>query len=331
MKFREDELIQSLLSFFKSHSRILVGPGDDAAIVSEMPTYAMVLTVDAQVEGVHFRRGFLSLPEIGHRALTAALSDLAAVGARPLGYLVNLEMPSDMEIKDAIAIYEGFNDLNGEFCISPIGGNIVKGTKISLVITVVGETPRDRRILRSGAEPGDLIAITGDLGRSLAGFKVLTEPQKFPLVSSKEREFVAEKFRRPRPRIREMEEAVGALEIHSAIDVSDGLGIDLGRIAKASDVTIRIKEVDLPIPKEVEKVAKEIGIAPWKLAVSSGEEFEVVFTFPKEEEPKLRRLSFPVQIIGFVDESYTTSVILETSEGEVDITNLGYDQLLGWG
>ncbi len=331
MQKREDELLESLMEFFRPHSRILVGPGHDTAVISEVPTRGMVLTVDAQVEGIHFRRGFLGLGEIGHRSLAAALSDLAPLGALPLTFLVNLEIPNDLEKKDVLRIYEGFKELSDEFCLSPVGGNLVKGTRISLVTTVVGEVPKERKILRSGAKPGDLLAVTGELGRVLAAFEVLQNPSKFPLISSTERERLSKKFRQPWPRIKEMQAILKIVPVTSAIDISDGLGLDLARIARSSGVEIRIKAEDIPISQEVERVAHVLGIPKWKIAVSSGEEFEIAFTFPKEHRKELEKCPFRVTVIGYVKECFVPDVIIEI-EGEesVPIGDFGYDQLSGW-
>lgn len=331
MKQREDELLESLMAFYTPHNRVIVGPGYDAAVISEMPTLGIVLSIDAQTEGVHFRRSYLSLEEIGHRSLAAALSDLAPMGATPLTYLVNLEIPQDIERKDVLHIYEGFKDLSSEFCISPVGGNVVQGTRISLVTTVVGEIPKDRSILRSQAKPGDLVAVTGDFGKVFAALEIIKRPERFALISADEREKLLEKFRRPKPRIKEMLNMINLVHIHSAIDISDGLGIDLGRIARASDVEIHIRVEDLPISNEVERVAREIDIPPWRLALASGEEFELAFTFSKDEKREIEKSPFPVKVVGVVKEGFVPDVIAETGNGEsVSVVDLGYDQILGW-
>lgn len=315
------------MSFFREHPRIILGPGDDALVLSEIPSRALVISVDAQKENVHFSRNFINLREIGHRALAAALSDLAAMAAEPLTYIVNLELPKDLGEKGAREIYEGFEELNKKYCISPSGGNVVRGDRISLTITVIGEVARERVITRDGFKEGDLLVITGDLGRSFAGYKIVTEPRIGEKLDSEEKTPLKEKFLVPMPRITEMLTVAKEIDIHAAIDISDGLGLDLFRAVRSTEFEIIVHSEKLPIYESVKKFSKCIGIPDWKLAVSSGEEFEVAFFISKNDEEKLKLFDFPLTVIGEVRASFKPDVKIKIGSEEFSIAGLGYDQL----
>jgi thiamine-monophosphate kinase len=324
---REEKLIEIFSSFFTSHPRIQVGPGDDATILTEIPGRVLVFSIDAQFEGIHFERDFMSLRDIGHRALASALSDLAAMASLPLTYLVNIEFPPDIGEKGASEIYEGFRKLNERYCISPSGGNVVRGEKLSLVIAVLGEGFRERVLKRKGAREGDRVVVTGDLGRSLAGYKILKNPVIGEHLNPEEKASLREKFLNPWPRIFEILELIKEMEIHGAIDISDGLGIDLYRTVKEDSFEILIDAEKLPIHQSVFKLAEKIGIEPWKLAVSSGEEYEVAMFIPESEIGKLRKFTFPLTVIGEIQPSFRPDVKVKTKEGDFSIKNMGYDQL----
>ena len=328
--FPEDRLIEELLSFFRPHNRIKLPPGDDAMTISEIPVMEMVVSLDAFFEGVHFKREYMDLGDIGHKSLAAALSDLAATGAVPLTYLVNLELPPDLNVENVKEIYRGYESLNDAYCISPSGGNIVRGTRISLVTTVIGEVEKDSALKRSGMAEGDVVVVTGDLGRPGAALLLYERKELRERLSNFDLNPIFEKFKRPWPRIKEIQNIKRELNITSIIDISDGLGIDLYRLARLNGFSIVIDENKLPVHPSVVPLLEIGGISAWELISESGEEYELLFTVPEEDLKKLGGLECQLTPIGKVVPGFRPRVILKKREGgEVDISQRGYDHRRG--
>lgn len=234
--------------------------GDDAATLPLAPGMQLVVSTDTCVENVHFRRTWLTPAEIGWRAASAALSDLAAMAAKPLGVLCALTLPPSWQ-DDAVAIAAGFGDAVADAGTRIVGGDITSGSELSLCVTVIGSAARP--LARADAVPGDLVYVTGRLGGPGAALRAW-ETRRKPASAHRER------FARPRARLRE---AVWLAEhgARAAIDVSDGLVGDLGHIAAAGGVRI---EVDLDRVPCVEGVSAEE-------AASSGEEYELLVATPR--------------------------------------------------
>jgi len=327
---REDLLIEKLKNFYKPHPRIVNGFGDDTIILKEIPTQNLVFSVDATIEGRHFYPDILPYEQVGHRALAGALSDLAVIGATPLTFMVNLEIPKRFPENNVLRIYNGFEELNKAFCISPSGGNITASERVGLVLTVVGEIPRDRMISRNRAEPGDRVVVTGDLGRVRTALNIINRHEIKRQIPSDILDEILEKFYKPWPRINFMKKVLSDVRINASIDISDGLGADLSRIARASQVEIVIYEKKLPFKPYIRDVARMIGTPLFQLVVGSGEEYEIAFTLNEEEFEKLKRLGYDVTEIGEVTHSPHVGVRLVKEDGsEVYVDNMGYDHLKG--
>ncbi len=330
MYIREDMLIEKLKGFYRPHPRIVNGFGDDTIIMREIPTQNIVLSVDATIEGRHFYPDILPYEQVGHRALAGALSDLAVVGATPLTFLVNLEIPKKFPENNVLRIYKGFEELSKKFCISPSGGNITASERVGIIITVVGEIPRDRSITRSGAEPGDKVVVTGELGRVRTALNIINRHDVKRQIPSDQLEEILEKFYKPFPKINFMKKLLLDVKINASIDISDGLGADLSRIARSSEVEIVIYERKLPFKPYLKDVARLIGTPLFQLVVGSGEEYEIAFTLNDEEFEKLKRLGYEVTEIGEVTHSPHVGVRLVKEDGsEVFVDNMGYDHLRG--
>lgn len=258
-----------------SSDRTIVGIGDDAAVLAA-PTAPLVWTVDAQVEGVHFRRDFMSLTDVGYRATMAAVSDLGAMGATPLGILSALVLPKDFSDDDLKALLAGQAEAAKEVGTAIIGGNLARGTEFSVTTTVLGESPRP--ITRAGAQPGDVVVLAGPLGLSGAGLLLLqasaeAHPDASPALHA---------FRRPIARIAA---GLAARDVATAgIDVSDGLARDVGHIARSSGVRIALDAAKLVTP-ELERAARIVNADPLSLALHGGEDFALVMTVPAGEIP----------------------------------------------
>lgn len=260
--------------------RVRVGGGDDAAIT--VPGGATATSVDAAVDGVHFRRAWSSLAQIGGKALAAALSDLAAMGAEPGEAYVVLGIPADLDEDGCLELLGGVSTLATETGTSLVGGDVTRAPTLTLTVTVVGHasTP-EQLVTRAGARPGDVGVVTGELGAAAAGLLVLERPDLGAAIPAATAERLRARQLEPRPRLaagRALAEA-GATAM---IDLSDGLGGDALHIAAASGVGLRIDAAALPLEAGVTELAAAAGRDPIELAASGGEDYELFATLPSE-------------------------------------------------
>lgn len=253
---REFDLVRTLLAEWgKAAQRI----GDDAAILDVPAGERLVVSTDTSVEGVHFRRDWLNSFEIGYRSTAAALSDLAAMAARPLGVLIALTLPDD-DKQSAREIATGIREGASAVMCPIIGGDLSAGKSLSLTITALGSAARP--LTRSGAKPGQLVYVTGRLGGPAAAVRAW-------LAGKQPSEEERARFACPVPRI---DAAIGLSQrgATSGIDISDGLAADLGHIAAASKVALEL---------DAELIPRFDGVTPAQ-AAASGEEYEIVVTAP---------------------------------------------------
>lgn len=254
--------------------QVLLGIGDDAALLGTGS--ATVLSVDACVEGVHFERAFIELPALGRRALEAALSDVAAMGARPLGCLCALILPDTLGDDELYALADGYAQAAREAGAPVVGGNLARGRELSITSTVVGE-PGARTLTRSGATVGEHVFVTGQLGAAALGLSLLKagKPELGPEL--------VERWRAPRARL--AEGASLCAHASAAIDVSDGLLQDLGHLCRASGVGVELWANLVPRPANHDALARTLGLDGLSLALSGGEDYELVFTQAAAEPP----------------------------------------------
>ena len=259
-------------------SRLRLGSGDDAAIA--VPGGATATSVDALVDGVHFRREWSDLPQIGRKALATALSDLAAMGAEPGEAYVALGIPSDLDEEGCLELLDGLAELAAATGTSLAGGDLTRAPSLSLAITVVGHAPTTEGfVTRAGAHPGDVLALTGEIGGAAAGLLILKRPELAADLPTTTAAQLRGRQLEPRPRI-EAGRALAAAGATAAIDLSDGLGGDARHIAAASGVALRIEAAALPLAAGVAEVAAAASSDPLPLAVSGGEDYELLVALP---------------------------------------------------
>jgi thiamine-monophosphate kinase len=276
----EQELIER---FFArrgvARADVALGIGDDAAVLRVPPGAELVVTVDAIVEGVHFPRGAAG-GDVGHRALAVNLSDLAAMGAEPAWATLALVLPAaDEQWLDAFSA--GLFELAGRFGVALVGGDTNRGP-LCASVCLQGLVPQGAALIRSRARPGDLLYVTGTLGDAAAG---LALEQGRVARDEQSASALRRKFLRPEPRVREGRSLRGLAS--AAIDVSDGLGVDAGRLAAASGVGVEIDLERLPLSAAL--LAEAGADQAREHALGGGDDYEILFTSRAADDAALAR------------------------------------------
>ena len=329
---------------------LLVGIGDDAAVVEPERNRVEVLSVDALVEGVHFDRAFVPPDAIGHRALAVNLSDLAAMGAAPRLALLSFALPSDLPLADFDGIVAGLARLAARHRIHVAGGNLTRSPgPLMIDITVVGSVKRRQALTRAGARPGDEIYVSGTIGAAAAGLGMLRESailrpgdgrSRSPIADlaindsrssvSSVVELCTQRYLYPEPRVR-----LGLLlsrnrAASAAIDLSDGLADGVRRIADAGGVGAVIDADALPIDPGVRAWLEERGLDPVAEAMTAGDDYELLVTVRPRTGRRLaaaKRSDVPLTRIGTCTEG--RAPVLRVRSGstmtERELPRTGYD------
>ena len=281
----EDRLIAALFARHEADGKsVLTGPGDDAAVVRCPPGEELLITTDALNEGVHFPAG-TPAHATGYRALAVSLSDLAAMGARPLWAVVTLSVPAAEEgwLKD---FADGLYSLAEEHGVRVVGGDFARGP-LSVTVTAHGAARREAVLRRDGAKAGDGIWVSGSLGAAAAGLKLLQ--------SGKEAQHVlVGRFLYPQPRLHLGRALAGVAS--ACMDLSDGLSQDLPRLLGGSGLAARVEVERLPLSAELIACAGRERAR--QLAWSGGDDYELCFTVSPENENRLASMPAPVTRIG---------------------------------
>jgi thiamine-monophosphate kinase len=260
--------------------RVRLGSGDDAAVT--VPGSATATSVDAIVDGVHFRRAETTPQLIGRKAVSTALSDLAAMGADAGEVYVALGAPADLGEEEFFAVLDGMLAVCEETGTSLAGGDLTRAPALTLAVTVVGHARRPEDLIpRAGAEGGDLLVLTGEIGGAAAGRLLLDAPALAAAVSESTADRLRHRQLDPTPRLRSGS-ALAEAGARAMIDLSDGLAGDALRVAEASGVELRIEAASLPLAKGVAEVAAAAGRDPLELAVSGGEDYELLAALPPQ-------------------------------------------------
>jgi len=290
--------------------QLILGIGDDTAAWYG-DTSIQLATVDSLIQDVHFTLDIVSWEELGWRALTANLSDIAAMGGLPRYALVSLGLPGHTELEDVTALYKGMIELAQRFEVAIVGGDISSAPLVIISITILGSTQgSDKHMLtRSAAKPGEKVAVTGYLGAAAAGLEMLT---KHLQLGSEATASLKKAFLHPYPRVAEGQILVEH-GVRVAIDISDGLISDLSHICQASQVGARIEIDRVPIHPAVEA---NFGDRALELALSGGEDYELLFTASTEIIDKVTATSsYPITVIGEIMADKVGEVTLVDGEG----------------
>lgn len=287
---------------------VRVGIGDDAAVL-HVPSREQVWTVDACVEGVHFDGRLCGLDDAGYRALSGAVSDVAAMGAQPSAALLSLVLPAGLSDDELDLLIAGVAAASQDLGCPVSGGNLSSGAELSITHTVIG-VAYDRPVLRSGARAGQHLYITGTPGRAALGLAALQQGLAAPPADCIER------WRRPRARV-DLAEAI-ASHASAAVDLSDGLLQDAGHLGEASGVQLVIDSQRLPREPAHARALEQLQLDALHLSLTGGEDYELLFTSSQDALPWATR-------IGSVQAGAAGVVVHDAQGVPLTVEGTGFD------
>ena len=295
------ERIHNLLKDIDVHTiGVTLGIGDDTASLTPHPGYELLITCDCLIEGRHYLPHHITPMDIGRRAMAVNISDIGAMGGQPLYALISLGLKSETPVRDVEEMYRGFIKELNPFGASIIGGNLTKSENEAFIdITVIGEVIKENIMLRSTAQAGDAILVTGYPGQAAAGLRLLQKTnsienlQDHPLVLA---------YNVPTHRAREGKAIACLQKAHAMIDTSDGFLADLGHICQQSRVGALLIQEKFTISDELKKAAAQLGMNPIQLFLQESDDYELIITCPPGNVPQIR------STIGDVSEAPVSEV-----------------------
>ncbi len=299
-------LIAELTQLFTQGDQVLVGPGDDAAVI-RIRTGHVVVSTDLMAEGRHFRREWASAGDVGHRAAAQNLSDVNAMGGRAQWLTVGIAAPPELPVQWALDFAAGFAEECALVGASVVGGDLTRASEVVIAVTVLGACTQ-APVLRTGARPGDVLALTGRQGWAAGGLAVLGRGFRSPRV-------LVEAYRRPSPPYAAGPAAAEA-GATSMIDVSDGLVADAGHLAAGSGVAIDVRTDSFDLPEPLHAVAAATGAEPLSFVLGGGDDHALLATFPTREA-----VPDGWTVIGAVAEGEGVTVDGKLYEGETGWTH----------
>ena len=302
-----------------SNPNIIQSIGDDAAIIKSSADKLTLVTTDVLIQSVHFDLSYTSMKHLGKKAAVANLSDIASMSGVPIAAFISLGIHSNLSLEMIEEFFEAMAEEFGKNNCTIAGGD-TSTSQIGFIISIaiIGEVEPDRRVLRSGAKAGDVICVTGDLGRSHAGLKTLLREKKRYIEVGQPADFTPQfegydealqKHLLPETRVALSRELTQKIRVHSMIDVSDGLASDTLHLCRASNLTAEIDEEFIPIDPVTRKIAAENGNDPLDYALFGGEDYELLFTIAEPDFGKLYSLEGNVRVIGRMKEGEPKVVV----------------------
>jgi thiamine-monophosphate kinase len=283
----------------QADERVVVTIGDDTAVVRPQKHGLTLLTTDLLVENVHFTLESISPRQLGYKSLAVNISDIAAMGGLPTYAVISLALNPETDLETIEDIYRGMMDISREYRLSIVGGDITKSERLVINVALMGEVEEENLCRRSDAVVGDIIMVTGMLGASAAGLRLALNPHIEPEV--KEASLLKRAHFLPEPRVKEGR-ILATSGVHAMEDISDGLASEINHICAASEVGAQIDFSKIPIAKGVDSVAAQTGERAIDLALSGGEDYELVFTTPSALidgiEKKLSSIGCRAHIVG---------------------------------
>lgn len=320
-----DELsvIRLIRERFKNASKgISLGIGDDAAAVRINPECLLLATTDSQVEGVHFLKGLISARDIGRRAVAVSVSDIGAMGGVPRFFLSSLGFSRQEDEGFLKGIIDGFELAEEEFKAALIGGNLSASDKLFLDITILGEVEPHIMVKRIGARPGDIIYVSGTVGDSALGLRILKRGRK-----NEKEGYLISRYISPQPRLALGRELAQLSLPTSMIDISDGVILDLERITVEHGLGADIYAERIPLSSDYRAGISGFAQNPYELALSGGEDYELLFTSPQEKREDIKGVSLKLDVkiteIGCITDEPPLRVLDSYGRG-IEIEHRGF-------
>lgn len=313
------------------HPESVLGIGDDAALIDSGDHYT-VLSTDMLLEGIHFDLAYMPLQHLGYKAVAINISDIAAMNAVPKQITVNIGMSNRFSVEAVEAFYAGVRAACENFKADLVGGDTSSSASGFVIsVTAIGTVKKEKAIRRSGAQSGDIICVTGDLGAAYLGLQVL-EREKRVFLTNPEMQPQLEKYdyivgRQLRPQARmDIIHELDELDVvpTSMIDISDGLGSELLHLSRASSLGVRIFEDKLPIDKQTYDTGYELGIDATTAALNGGEDYELLFTIRENDLEKLKNHA-DIHFIGDMQSLKDGNIMVTKGENVVSIKAQGWD------
>ncbi len=277
----EFELIGWIKEQFEVPEGIL-GIGDDCAVIPQRDGLETLVTTDMLVDGIHFLMEDIDPYSLGWKSAAVNLSDIAGMGGKPVGTFLSTALPKSIPDSFTEEFIRGYKDISDRFNCPLLGGDTTAAKdRLCISVTVLGSCGAGQSLKRSGARTGDLVCVTGTLGDSAAGLKLVLERQSNGCGSHEAPDterILVDRHYRPMPRIAEGLRLAATTGVNACMDISDGIGSDLRHILEASGVTARVDVRSLPLSAELRDLCARRGWDPAELALSGGEDYELLFT-----------------------------------------------------
>lgn len=304
----------------------ITGIGDDCAIIPYNEEKDLVITTDLLIEDIHFLKNRISPFQLGYKSLAVNLSDIAAMGAQPVGSLLSIGLSAETEVEYLDAFTEGFHSLSVKYNVPLLGGDTTQSKKYLIInVAVIGQCPKGKARLRSMAQDGDIVCVTGYLGDSAGGLEILLHN----ITETKDNMYLTACHHQPEPQIKEGQWLAQYPEVHAMMDISDGISSDLAHIVKASNKSAIVDLERIPVSDVLKRVAFAYNWDIDRLAVSGGEDYVLLCTVDKEKYEELsnaflKQFSRPLFAVGRI--THGNGTIVWTRKGkEVVLSQHGFD------
>ena len=311
----------------------LTGVGDDAAVLS-FPDKKIVVTTDLLTEGIHFNLMYVPLKHLGYKAVVVNLSDVFAMNATPRQITVSIAISSKFSLEAVEELYSGIHLACEKYGVDLIGGDTTSSlTGLTISVTAIGEANEDELVYRSGAQSGDLVCVSGDLGGAYMGLQLLERENEVFKVNPNQQpqfagyDYILERQLKPEARA-DIKELLKTLDIKptSMIDISDGLSSEVLHLCKASKVGCNIYEEKIPLDKQTKDFAEELSINPLVAALNGGEDYELLFTVPLGSYDLIKK-EFDITIIGHITPESEGANLVTTGGSVIPLQAQGWNPL----
>ncbi len=319
--------------FGRSTPSLLLGMGDDAALVRPAAHRNILITTDLLIEGIDFNLRLSPFRQIGHKAMAANLSDIAAMGGIPRYATVAMALPGRTRMESVDLFYEGLMGLAKKYNVRLIGGDTSASPHgVMVALFLIGEVETKHALTRSGARPGDRIFVTGPLGDANAGLEILKSQTSAVRRRKSDRSPLIRRHLYPVPRVKEGRLLATRRLATAMIDLSDGLGSDLRHLCEASGVGARIDLAQIPLSAALSAYAKRMGRDPYRYALEGGEDFELLFTVRPSRVNELLRLQSSGRLQAFSIGEITSKrhgiTVVGRDRREREMTARGYEHFV---